>query len=154
MQDEIERAPEVIRRSPIKLGSFRKSDLQSHRANSIQTSIRNLLEYNKKAQSFGERAWAALDTEAKGYLTSKEILEPIIYSGVENHGALQDLIHRVKASPPNHKFELHEFQHYTSHFEFFKKVLQFDLVLHDFDLFANTYRRTFEAILEDREGLY
>lgn len=92
---------------------------------------------DKPAQiSFSNRAFRALDTNSKGYLTKEELLRPIQYQGVETHGALQSLIHKVKTTN-DYQFDAREFETMTTQYEFYKKVLSFDLVVPDFSRFHN-----------------
>jgi len=95
-----------------------------------------------------------LDADLKGYLTREEILAPIEYQGVTLHSSLQELIQVITSTDDSHKFNLQEFEGYTTHYEFYKKVLSFDLVIHDFDLFVRSFRKIFSEIKEDRQGLY
>lgn len=96
------------------------------------SALRKIIDSKKPIESFSMRAFKALDTEMKGYLTKAEILDSIYYQGVSTHLALSELIHMVESKGVGHQFTYAEFDDLLTHFEFYKSVLSFDLVMHDF----------------------
>mmetsp|Transcript_21665 Transcript_21665/g.20787 ORF Transcript_21665/g.20787 Transcript_21665/m.20787 type:complete len:107 (+) Transcript_21665:248-568(+) len=96
----------------------------------------------KKMMTFSQRAFQALDSENKGYLTQEQILAPIMYQGVHKHLGLKQLIHSVESREANYKFDEPAFSNITNHYEFFKKVLQANLIIHDF----NKFKKNFEGM--------
>jgi len=63
-------------------------DQDRRRSNSVigfSNIIKRMMDSKQKASTYAQKAFAALDTTSKGYLTKDEILEPIYYHGVETH---------------------------------------------------------------------
>ncbi len=113
--------------------------------------IKRMMESKQKAISYAQRAFNALDTTCKGYLTKDEILEPIYYHGVETHQSLSGLLRIVGEKSDSYKFELEEFDRINCHFEFYKKVISADLVIPDFLLFKQKFHQFFNDVKEEQK---
>ena len=88
-------------------------------------------------ESWDNRAFKALDTEAKGYLTRDEILDLLVNQGVYNHHSLAELIRNLEAKDPKDQILFEEFKKLVHGLFFLKRVLEWDLTIPHFDKFRS-----------------
>jgi hypothetical protein len=102
-------------------------------------------------QEWDARAFAALDTDARGFIYKNELLELIEFCGVTSHHQLKPIVNSLHNRESKHPISLEEFAELTHSTNFIKKVLDVDnlLVIPQFKAFHKHLKNVYDEVKQD-----
>jgi hypothetical protein len=103
-------------------------------------------------ESWTGRAYKALDGQNRGYILKHELLDLIEAEGVSSHQNLEILIQTLQKKRDDEPITFKEFEELTSGLIFLRRVLEFSLVIPQYEPFSNNLKNLYDNIKEDKNN--